>query len=266
MTQATPMAALPMYDWPEIASSTDRLWACIRERLRAAGLPAPQSLTRTEPIARLWTAPSMILTQSCGLPYVRGVKRYMQLVGTPDYDLPECAPGYYRSAIVVRADDPRSSLSAFAGAVVAVNADGSQSGFAALAYRLGREAHHAGGFFAAMLKTGSHRASVEAVARRQADLAAIDAVSWRLAQRHAPDAAALRVLEMTDPMPGLPMLTAPSFDPRNVGQAVKEGIDMLPTHDKSALGLVGLCVFSPEDYDIIEKRARVAPPLVGRRN
>ena len=44
------VAALPMYDWPEIAPATDRLWAALRDHLRAAGVAAPDALTRDRPL------------------------------------------------------------------------------------------------------------------------------------------------------------------------------------------------------------------------
>ena len=34
-------AALPMYDWPELTDATDRLWAALRDGLRAEGVAAP---------------------------------------------------------------------------------------------------------------------------------------------------------------------------------------------------------------------------------
>jgi hypothetical protein len=43
----------------------------------------------------------------------------VELVGTPDFGNDGCAPGYYRSILIARADDPRSNFAEFAGAALA---------------------------------------------------------------------------------------------------------------------------------------------------
>ena len=59
------------------------------------------------------------------------------------------------------------------------------------------------------IPTGSHRASLCAVARSSADVAAIDAVCWALAADFEPEAVAeLRVLTATPLRPALPLITA----------------------------------------------------------
>ena len=40
------VAALGMYDWPEVRSETDALWSRLAAGLRAAGVAAPDDLTR----------------------------------------------------------------------------------------------------------------------------------------------------------------------------------------------------------------------------
>ncbi|MEL6233893.1 MAG: PhnD/SsuA/transferrin family substrate-binding protein [Pseudomonadota bacterium] len=261
MTQRTDWrAALPMYDWPEIRPSTDRFWGLIRDRLRALGMHPPHDLTRDAPAEALWSAADMMLTQSCGLPYVRSLRGRMTLLGAPDYDIPGCAPGWYCSAIVVRRDDPRATFSEFRGSVAAVNGAGSQSGYAALA-------HHSAAdglalpFFARCVVTGAHRASILSVAEGDADIAAIDYVSWRLATRHMTQSAQLRVLACTDPTPGLPLLCGLDVDAAQMRHAVADAIAMLSAHDRSALDPTAFCEFDPKDYDIIEKRAERAPRL-----
>jgi len=43
---STFIAALPMYDWPEVRADTDAVWASIRDRLRREGVDAPEHLAR----------------------------------------------------------------------------------------------------------------------------------------------------------------------------------------------------------------------------
>ncbi|MEM9321064.1 MAG: PhnD/SsuA/transferrin family substrate-binding protein [Pseudomonadota bacterium] len=253
-------AALPMYDWPEIRPATDRFWGLIRDRLHLQGMHPPNALTRDGAAEALWGSADMILTQSCGLPYIRSLRGRMTLLGAPDYSVPGCPPGWYRSAIVVRCEDPRSEFAEFKGSVAAINGTGSQSGYAALAHHSAAEGPDAP-FFSRCVLTGAHRASVLSVAQGEADIAAIDYVSWRLALRHMIQAAELRVLARTEPTPGLPLLCGLDVDAAAVRRAVAEAIVMLSAHDKSALDLTALSEFEPGDYDIIEKRAQQAPKL-----
>jgi ABC-type phosphate/phosphonate transport system substrate-binding protein len=120
----------------------------------------------------------------------------------------------------------------------------SQSGHAALDAALGPLAPDRG------LVTGSHRASIVAVATGAAEIAAIDAVSWRLAEAWEPEAARLRVLGWTRPTPGLPMITARGRDPGPIAGAVAEAIVALAPAHRAALGLAGFRRFRPADYGV----------------
>ena len=97
------IAALPMYDRPETASANDRLWALIHEALGEG----PKHLTREGDLWDIWTAPDLLLAQTCGLPYRARLHDRVTLVGTPDYGLPDLPAGYYQSVLIARADGPR---------------------------------------------------------------------------------------------------------------------------------------------------------------
>ena len=62
--------------------------------------------------------------------------------------------------------------------------------------------------FSERIETGSHRASVVAVAQGRADVCAIDCKSWQLAQRHEPSAAGVEVVGWTARRKGLPFITS----------------------------------------------------------
>lgn len=250
-------AALPMYDWAETHAAHDDLWTAVREALRARGVAAPDALERGAPLMEVWTAPDLVLGQTCGLPYVRHLRDRVALVGAPDLGLPGCPPGWYRSVIVVQADDPREGLGAFRGARLAVNGADSQSGAQAMM-------HHAsalpdpGTLFGSVTVSGAHEASARLVAEGEADVAAIDAGTWRLVEAHRPFAARLRVMEATDPTPGLPFVTA--LDPGPVAAALEEAIAARP-ETCVALGLRGLVRLSPAEYDLIAGRDAAARGL-----
>lgn len=239
------IAALPMYDLPELVPATDRLWAAIRDRLRAAGLGAPDELTRgMEVLMPHWLAPDLVLSQTCGLPYRAHLHRRVTLIGTPDYGLPGCPPGYYTSVFVARADDARTVLADFAGATLAYNSADSQSGWAAPVAHLTA----AGLPFRAGPATGGHRASIAAVAAGDADFAGIDALTWALLAGRDASHARLRVIGQTDPGPGLPLIAAPGADAGTIFTAAAAAIAALDPADRDALHLRGIVHIAPETY------------------
>ncbi|MBP7241905.1 PhnD/SsuA/transferrin family substrate-binding protein [Amaricoccus sp.] len=236
---ADPVATLPMYDWPEVRDHTNALWAGLRDALRARGLAAPEALSRD---AMHWTAPALALSQTCALPLQLGLSQRVTLIGAPDYGHPACPPGYYRSALVVRADDRREAAEELAAARFAYNSTDSQSGWGALVAALGRLDPDQG------LATGAHRDSVRAVAAGKAEVAAIDAQSWRLALAWEPSAAQLRVAGWTRPTPGTPFVTAGGRDPAPFAAACAEAIATVAPPVRAALGLAGFAALTPAHY------------------
>lgn len=231
------IAALGMYDRAEVQGANDRLWALVRDGLRARGIAAPEALTRGE-MAYMpgWLRPDLVLAQTCGFPYRARLHGKVTLIGTPDYGVESCPPGHYRSVFVARANDPRD-LVAFDGTPIAYNDALSQSGWAAPqnhAAKLGLR-------FPAGLCTGGHIVSARAVAEGRADLAALDAVTWAMIGDHDPALAkALRVVAATDPTPGLPYIAALGADADATFDALSEAIAALDPQDRALLHLKGL--------------------------
>lgn len=222
-----------MYDWPEERARVDAQWARVRDALRDAGFAAPEALSRHDDLYALWTDPDLILGQTCGLPFALGLYETTLLIGTPDPGLPDTPPGYYRSVIVARADDPRDAGDLLA-ARVALNGPDSQSGWGALA---GWAAEESLAISGPLQITGAHHASAQAVAGGEADIAAIDAVSWDLVTGHDPDVAnALRIIARTRPTPAPPLICAARFDPDQFAAAVTAalGPDVLIRHSQDA--------------------------------
>ena len=130
------LAALPMYDWPEVSGETDALWARLRDGLRREVIDAPERLVRRNadmapvpggikdasgaPLApdpatlppdefdfyALWTHPALLFTQTCWGPMGQGLERHVQVIGQPDYSAFEGGQGaLYSSAVVMRRDN-----------------------------------------------------------------------------------------------------------------------------------------------------------------
>jgi len=202
-----------MYDLPELEAVNDALWAALAERLRAKGVDdVPDGLTRSAPLEAIWTAPQLLLAQTCGYPLATSLGERVRVVATPRYGAPGCDGALYRSAVVVRASDPARHLADLRGRRAAVNDLASNSGMNVLRAEIAPLAQGAP-FFDAVTITGAHAASVEAVAAGEADVAAIDGVTWAHLQRLRPSATkALRVLGWTRATPGLPLIAAATID------------------------------------------------------
>ncbi|MFK8076461.1 MAG: phosphate/phosphite/phosphonate ABC transporter substrate-binding protein [Granulosicoccus sp.] len=238
------IASLMMYERVQLASSHRRFWSLIRQELNRGGIASPEALSQSADEFTVWLNPELVLSQTCGMPYRLWLHDKVKLVGTPDYRLADCKPGYYRSAIVVRQDDPRQELSAFKRSTFAFNQPFSQSGYAA-PYRHTQEHSF---WFTRKYQSGGHLASALAVAQSRADIASLDAVSWRLIQEHEAFSEKLRVLEWTAPTPGLPFITALKNNEQLIFEAVTNALAKLPQLDRGLLGIEGLVNIPADDY------------------
>ncbi|OWU79376.1 phosphate/phosphite/phosphonate ABC transporter substrate-binding protein [Phaeobacter sp. 22II1-1F12B] len=232
------IAMLGMYDMPEIQPANDRYWQAIRDRLGYG----PASLSRDLDYWKTWQSPDLLLGQTCGMPYRTRLYDKVTLIGTPDFGLPDCPPGYYQSVIVARSEDTRDTPQDFDGTRFAYNEDMSQSGWAGPLHFL------KGLRFSGIVPTGGHRLSLHAVAEGRADIAGIDAVTWLLLCEHDRLAAQLKVIAKTTPTPGLPYITAQGRDPAPIADAIAAAIADLDEQDRRALHIRGLVRIETADY------------------
>lgn len=244
-------ASLPMYATPLTAGADARYWGLIRDGLRAQGVDAPETLCPppSDLIAH-WRDPQLVFSQTCGFPFRAVLKDDVSLIGTPDYGVAGCPPGYYCSFVIAREDDPRTTLSAFTSAPFAYNDPMSQSGWAALALEAPEVLR------GPRLCTGGHRQSALAVRKGDADFATIDAVTWQHLEA-AGETTDLKIIHKTSPTPGLPYITAKSGPVDILFDATAQAIAMLRPQDRAALHLKGLIALSPSAY------ALPLPPPVG---
>jgi ABC-type phosphate/phosphonate transport system substrate-binding protein len=249
------VASFGMYDFPWTASAHDALWAAMAGRLRAAGIDAPTSLSRGVDPARTWRDPRLIFGQTCGYPYVTQLRGETRLVATPIYTFSGCEGPAHGSAIVVNRHARRSALADYAGACAAVNARDSNTGmnlFRATIAPLAR----ARPFFGRVIVTGSHEASLEAVASGEADIAAIDEVSLALLQRGRPELGLqTATIARTPRAPSLPYIISAALAETHLDAvrtalfATLEDLDLADS--RRALGLAGAAILEDSDYDSI---------------
>jgi ABC-type phosphate/phosphonate transport system substrate-binding protein len=129
------VAALPMYDWPEMRGEVDAQWARLRDAFRQRGIDAPDAVVRSnrelpavpggilddvgKPIApdpatqppdeldfhQLWLSPALLFGQTCWGPMELGLAQHVQVISQPSYDAYEGGQGeLYSSALVMAAD------------------------------------------------------------------------------------------------------------------------------------------------------------------
>ena len=252
MSARAPVAALPMYDFPEIFAANDALWRRIAAGLRTRGVEAPAELTRGRDLMDLWRDPGLILAQTCGYPFLTVLREAVVLIATPEYAFPGCDGADHCSFIVCSTRAPRRDLRAFRGSAAALNADDSDSGMNLFRATI---APIAGGrrFFSKVVVTGSHAASLEAVAGGLADLAAIDCVTFGLIARLRPALAARVAIVAESPRsPGLPLVMSAGL-PAATRDAVREALfEALADPDlaemRATLGITGATVLTAADY------------------
>jgi len=211
-----PIASLAMYDPPALRAHNDTLWHAIADQLALQGLDRPGELTRGVDLDEIWRSPSLLLAQTCGYPLTTALAGAVQLVATPRYRAAGCPGAFHRSLIVVGARSGVSHLRDLRGARCAVNDRRSNTGMNLLRAEIAPLARE-GRFFAEVQITGSHAASLAAVALGDADVAAVDAVTFALLKRWDPDrTAAVRVIGSTRSTPGLPLVTGAAMPLRGL--------------------------------------------------
>lgn len=193
------IAALQMYDWPEVREATDLWWQGI-----ARHLGTPVALSRPSDYTEPWLRDDLLFAQTCGFPFTHSLKGRVAYVATPHYAADGCEGARYRSILFARVQRP---LAEFRDTVAAVNTTDSMSGMLALKLAFAPLAQE-GLFFAHAVKTGGHLASLAAVQSGAADVCAIDCVCVEMARRYRP-AALQGLLEIarSPEVPGLPWIT-----------------------------------------------------------
>ncbi len=247
--------SLPMYDWPELQSAHDAYYSGLCEHLKAAGFQPGRALLRGADIGAHWHSQDMLLSQTCGLPFVRHLQHSVSLLGTPMFDVQGCDAGFYASALLVHVDSDIQDFAQLQGSRAAVNGRESQSGCVALYHpvmRLGAAAP----FFSEVQLSGSHRVSAARVADGSADVCAMDPVSWRLlCDWDAPVARSLRVLNWSDSVPALPLITSLKADSARLlalrGAVQAAFTDPNLARAREALYIGGLADLDAADYRIV---------------
>ncbi len=246
---------LPMYDWPEVRGATARLEHALQSALTETLDLAPEDIRPWPgdlPLHEAWQHPDVLLTQTCGYPLTHLLKDKVAPVGVPHYSAEGCEGPAYCSRIIVAASSAHETLADLRGGRAVFNGSDSQSGYNAFRHAV---SGIAGGkpFFGCVTASGSHLASVKAVAARVADAACIDSVCWWLVVREMPELAKrVRPIAQTACVPGLPLITSRRFpEPERVAiaETVAKVLAAPETQEsRERLGIRGFSRVSAADY------------------
>ena len=228
------IAHLPMYDVPANRAAHRRLWQSLQDHLPNA----PDFTPPSEDFMVDWLNPELYLSQTCSLPYRAALHGQVQLIATPDNQIPNCPPGYYCSVLLARQGAvPNLAANDF---TLAYNEPLSQSGWAA--------PQSIGLTGATALQTGGHAASARAVFEGRADLAAVDALTWHFLTRDWDKAAGLVVCATTPATPTLPYITALSQNAAALREALRQAILSIGPKDQQTLQIFDLVEINAETY------------------
>jgi len=245
------LASLPMYWRDENAAHWQDFWSVVQTSAQEHGLDLPDLLPPSalpENWSTHWCDPELALSMACGLPLRTVLKDRVTYVGTLDFRLTARIGHYHSQIIASHAALPKAPRLAY-------NGPDSQSGWAV--------SQRAAPFdrppeFSDYVETGSHAASLAAVADERADIAYLDAVSWRLLARFDPNAARVRIVGQTGQSPGLPLITAKGNDPTPLRAALRQATGAFQTDDPMAMG--GPMTFHVLDDSLYHAQPLPAPP------
>jgi len=203
--------------------------------------------------AEFWLRPDMLFSQTCGYPLVTELAGEVRLLAIPCYDAPGCDGADYTSLIIVGSDASCQEFGELRGRICAVNSVDSWSGHHALRILIAREGGQ-GGSFCNVVVSGSHAASIAAVAAGHVDFAAVDCVTHATLARYRPAAiAGTRVLCRTPAMPGLPLIAGKAAREVELA-AMREGLaaafgDPELAGARKALGIAGLEFLGENEHE-----------------
>jgi ABC-type phosphate/phosphonate transport system substrate-binding protein len=262
------LVTLPMYDLPELRPATRALAGALAAAVGALGWPAAAADTAFTTHLDLedhWRSAggAVAVTQACGLPLVETLAGRLEALGTFLWRGISRPNGWYRSVVVVRS----TATDDLHRVTPAVNHPQSLSGWASLGWAL-VERGVTPEDLATVVVTGSHVASLVAVADGVADVASIDAATYALLARVRPALVSqTRVLVHGPWVPATPLVTgvgAP-VDVEGLRTALSEAVAAPALAGaRDALGIEGFVPIETATYDrpvraVVDAAERILP-------
>ncbi len=264
-----------MYDLAEVHASTMQIVKALAASLCAIGLDAhadvPVAVGHAD-LLRYWSSDGMLLSQSCGLPFIEDLLDVVDIIGTPLWTDISDDRGRYRTVIVVRESLDITSIDNAHDLRPVINHSRSLSGWCSLGVAL---ANGTGGLLGARpslhpyVESGGHAASLQMLHDGEADIASIDSATFRLVSKHRPElVSSVRVIGHGPLVPGTPIIVSKSceFDPDEVYRVVREVFSRPELQSAfDDIGMSGFARLAQSDYDVVGDLVKIAEVVLPRR-
>ncbi|WP_455825656.1 phosphate/phosphite/phosphonate ABC transporter substrate-binding protein [Pseudomonas graminis] len=215
--------------------------------------------TRIVDLAAHWLSPDLLLSQTCGYPFVTSLRGKVRLIGRPSYELTHSSGGDHCSLLLCRADLAVTDLAGLQGSHGLINAGDSNSGMNLFRHTLAGISDR--GFFSEVTFTGSHRESMRRLKEGEGDLASIDSVTYDyLARDNSDEVEGLRILGRSVRSPCLPYITAMGqtvADADSIRKAMNIALSQLPQVSRD-LAIKEVLPASEADYECLLEYERSA--------
>lgn len=264
-----------MYDFAGVHASTMQIVEALVESLCAFGLDAhaevPVALVHAD-LLRHWSSDGMLLSHSCGLPFIEDLHDVVDIVGTPLWTDISDDRGRYRTVIVVPESLDITSIDKAHDLRPVINHSRSLSGWCSLGVAL---ANGAGGILGARpsvhpyVESGGHAASLQMLQDGEADIASIDAATFRLLTRHRPALVNnVRVIGHGPLVPATPIIVSKTCavgadEVYHVVHEVFSRPELQSAFDD--IGIYGFVRLANTDYDVVSDLVKTAEVVLPRR-
>ena len=260
-----------MYDFPEVQNSTEKLLVALVEALEScnetAHVQTPDSSVHAE-LMKMWRSKDMVLSQSCGLPFIEELHTSVNVVGTPLWTDVSDERGRYRTVIVVPESLGVTSIDQAEGLRPVVSNTQSLSGWCSLGVALANATNDSV-VATPYVQSGGHAASLQMLQDNEADIASIDSATFRLLSRHRPElVSGVRVIGHGPLVPATPIVVSKSLavDTEEVCRFISEVFGR--SELQAALfdiGIGGFVRLANSDYDGIMDLVKIAEVVLPRK-
>ena len=263
--------SLPMYDFPEVQTSTKAILDALSEAFTKLGDASQASFPESSIHAHLmqmWKDDATLFSQSCGLPFVEDLHDYVDIVATLKWTGISDERGWYRTVIVAREELGVASLSEVGGMQPVITNQQSLSGWCSLGVALSDVGADAS-YVLPYVESEGHAKSLQFLQDKRADFASIDPGTFQLLQRHRPSLTnGLRIIGNGPHVPATPMHVSKvrSAEFGELQAAVLEVFSRAELAGARAeIGIDGAVAISPRDYSLIPGLVSRAHAVLPRR-
>ncbi len=260
-----------MYDFPEVHTSTMQVVDALAISLNAIGLEAHAEV----PIAsvpadliRHWLSVEMLLSQSCGLPFIEELHSSVNVVGTPLWTDVSDVNGRYQTVIVAREALGISSIAEVHGLRPVISNSQSLSGWCSLGVALAGVTRDPS-FVLPFAQSGGHAKSLQMLEDGDADIASIDSATYRLLSRHRPALIKnVRVIGYGPSVPATPIIVSKScaVEADELYRVISGVFDRTDLQAPLAdIGISGFVRLANSDYDGVMDLVKTAEVVLPRR-